>query len=559
MHLVDPKRLLLLAALLAVGCRTPHQEYFDDGSIRRQGAINPITRNMVGPWVNFYPSGTKRSEGSYDGDLQIGHWRFYRDGGGLEMQGDFRNEAREGVWTFYHPNGQVSARGPYRRDDQDGYWVYWDEAGNVTQEGEFRLGRLALDWTYYYAGDGPKARGYFLDGAKVGRWEFWDEAGQLAVKEYPLPADTELVREAWEDGVTPRREGFLVAGKREGRWATQHRNGVHRISGDFYHGGPYARWHVYDGEGKLLGSGNVRGQKLESGWTYTKSSPVGDRPAQPATGEWSSASLAGSDTPANVAQRWLDEMLSPLEPGGFAPPPTPEADAPTESEIEETAPRPEEIVVDSDLSVKERSALDQLVNAYEGRGLAQGTGSAGGQYTPAAPTTRAPTGDTELSAALVGKKLPITRFRTATGEEIDLAKFEGEQNVILVILRGFMGRICVYCTAQTRAYRKAELLDQIRNQDGQVVVVYPGPKGALRSFLRAYRAEFDGADPPFPLVYDEDVELTTALGIVGDRAKPSTLILDKSGVIRYAYVAERKQDRLGAEWLVEELQRVSGE
>lgn len=547
----------LLALLSVTSCKTSHQEFFPDGSIRRQGNINAVTRNMVGPWITFYASGSKRSEGAYDGDLQSGHWRFYRDGAGVEMEGSFDSEARVGTWTFYHPNKQKSAEGVYRSDDQDGSWTYWDADGHRTQEGQFRRGRLTLQWTYWNPGAGPKARGYLFEGGRVGRWEFWDEAGTLAVKEYPLPAEVELVREAWDDGATCRKEGFLVEGKRMGRWVTFHRNGNRRYSGDFYENKAVGHWSAYDAEGEPFGTGVVSGDRVMPGWKFSIKSSVGDRPAQPATGDWSSVDLLDHESPNAVVTRWHREMLAPTEPGGFGTPPEPTGDAPTEAEIARAAPAPEEVVVDSDLSVKERAALEQLVGAYEGRGLSEGSSGAGagGAYTAAA-SGRKPVGDTALSKALIGRELPVTVFKTATGDELDLAEFRGEHNLIVVILRGFAGRICVYCAAQTRAYKNVDVLKQIQEHDGKVIVVYPGPKGALRSFLRAYRAEFDQTDPPFPLVYDPDLQLTSALGITGARAKPSTLIVDKSGRIQYAYVAKKKKDRLGADWLVEALEQV---
>ena len=547
----------LAALLVGTSCKTAHQEFYRDGSIRRTGNINSVTRNMVGPWVSFYPNGSKRSEGAYQGDLQTGFWRFYRESGGLEMTGSFDSEARVGIWTYYHPNGEKSAEGVYDRDDQNGRWKYWDESGNLVRSGDFQKGRPTLLWSYF-EGDGMRAQGYMFDGARVGTWEFWDESNARSTREYELPANTELVREPWDDQRTVRREGFVVSGQRTGRWVSRHRNGERRMAGDYYEDKAIGDWTAYDGSGERFGTGPVTGERILPGWKYFRKAGVPDRPAGPGTGEWSEAELVEQDVPPKVVETWHREMLTAITQAEFLAPDTPTGAAPSSEQIEQIAPKPEEIVVDSDLSVKERENLDQLVNAYEGRGLKEDGGSSGGgsySYAAAAPSN-APQGDTKLSKALIGTEFPITQFKTATGETLDLQEFRGQSNLIVVILRGFAGRICVYCAAQTRAYKKSEVLEQLAQHDGQLLVIYPGPRGALQSFLRAYRAEFDQTDPPFPLVYDPDLELTTALGITGTRAKPSTLIVDKTGIIRYAYVARQKKDRLGAEWLLEELERV---
>src|SRR5262245_30837896 len=111
---------------------------------------------------------------------------------------------------------------------------------------------------------------------------------------------------------------------------------------------------------------------------------------------------------------------------------------------------------------------------------------------------------------LVGQALPRTRFATVDGGEIDLDALAGKRNVLITVLRGFGGQVCVYCTAQTKAL--AERAADFAKLDTEVVVVFPGPASGVAAFLEAYRRTF-GADekPPYKLLYDTDLSFTRAL------------------------------------------------
>jgi peroxiredoxin len=145
-------------------------------------------------------------------------------------------------------------------------------------------------------------------------------------------------------------------------------------------------------------------------------------------------------------------------------------------------------------------------------------------------------GDRERAQGLCGRPLPVTRFRAGDGSVLDLAALRGRR-VLLVVLRGFTDRVCVNCLAQT-----AELVPaaaEFAKLEAEVVVLYPGPKSKLDAFVAACADEFaDSGLPPYRVVYDPDLELAQGLGVIADLARPSALILDRDGIVRWAYIAE---------------------
>jgi peroxiredoxin len=155
-------------------------------------------------------------------------------------------------------------------------------------------------------------------------------------------------------------------------------------------------------------------------------------------------------------------------------------------------------------------------------------------------------------ALIVGRPLPSKRFTTAEGGALDLDDFLGKRNVLVTILRGFGGQVCVYCTAQTRAL--AGYADKFAALDTQVVVVFPGPASGLQAFLEAYRRTFGAGERlPYELLYDMDLTLTRALHIEDNIAVPTSILLDRQGIVRWCRVAKDYADRPSAQEILDRI------
>ncbi|HTL52498.1 MAG TPA: redoxin domain-containing protein, partial [Planctomycetota bacterium] len=163
-------------------------------------------------------------------------------------------------------------------------------------------------------------------------------------------------------------------------------------------------------------------------------------------------------------------------------------------------------------------------------------------------------GQAEQENDLIGSKLPQTRFLSAAGGVIDLNDYtKKKQKVVLVMLRGFSGSICLYCSAQTLAMTRAEA--EFKKRNTQVVLVYPGKADTVPMFLDAVSK----IDPKTPLTYpvgmDVDLAAVHLFRIRGELAKPASLILDENGVVRYAYVGANPADRPSVKDLLTELDK----
>src|SRR6185503_5352221 len=105
---------------------------------------------------------------------------------------------------------------------------------------------------------------------------------------------------------------------------------------------------------------------------------------------------------------------------------------------------------------------------------------------------------------------------------------------------------------QTKAL--ADQADKFAALDTEVVVVFPGPASGLEAFFEAYRRTFGpGEKPPFKMLYDRDLTLTRALHIEGNIAVPTSIVLDREGIVRWCRVAKDPADRPSAKEILEQL------
>lgn len=150
-------------------------------------------------------------------------------------------------------------------------------------------------------------------------------------------------------------------------------------------------------------------------------------------------------------------------------------------------------------------------------------------------------------------------FIDTKGNKVAIGDFRGKKNVVLVFTRGFPGQICPFCTAQTS--RLLATYPEFTRRNAEVLAVFPGQKSRVSDFLKAVHAQNTAgpAEPPFPVLLDEELAAVDRLGIRGDLAKPSTYILDKQGRVRFAYVGAHVSDRPSIKALLQELDSIERE
>lgn len=151
-----------------------------------------------------------------------------------------------------------------------------------------------------------------------------------------------------------------------------------------------------------------------------------------------------------------------------------------------------------------------------------------------------------LSAALpvlalgpaVGTHAPDFTLKNLKGAAVRLADETGKGPVVLVMLRGFPGYQCPFCTRQVK-----ELVDNavaLSAAKARVLFVYPGPANIVQGKAEEFAMD-KNLPAHFEMLLDPDYVFTNLYGLRWDAPKetsyPSTFVLDKTGKIVYVKVS----------------------
>ena len=153
------------------------------------------------------------------------------------------------------------------------------------------------------------------------------------------------------------------------------------------------------------------------------------------------------------------------------------------------------------------------------------------------PPTTAPT-SRPATTPQVGQAAPDFSLMTLGDKSVALSSVLKEGPAVVVVLRGWPGYQCPICTRQVGSL--TERAREFEGEQARVILIYPGPAEELK----AHAAEFaiDQSLPAnFSFVMDPDYTFTNAWNLRwdagGETAYPSSFVIDRSGIVRYAKVS----------------------
>ncbi|MCB9879478.1 MAG: redoxin family protein [Planctomycetes bacterium] len=563
--------LLPLAA--AGGCKflvkqlVDHTEFWPNGLVKARVQLRGDKQD--GEATLSYESGRPLAKGFYKDDRQVGDWIFYYENGNEMRSGRYDDAGlRTGEWIYKYEDQTPQSRGSYVGDFEDGPWTFYGPDGAVSMAGAYDAGKQSGLWHFHYAAGRPKAEGIYHRGDRVGPWQVWSESGKSRVQDFGKKAGIVLVRELWDGTDVLRRVGVVENGKPVGRWATWHQNGKSRLEVGLKDGAPHGVFVARDEAGDVIAQGVVEAGQVKPGAIVVQkgvSRPMaaGPLPAAPAAAEPWAALTAWVDVAVEQqVATMVAEAQAAVGDQPFAALVLRDSEQPTAGEPAPAAaavlaqvdegPMRQPAAAQPGFTIPQKEKLQKIVSEYENGPQAGGT-SLFANYAPTAGSLR-PASGTGRRLGLEGKPLPFTVMKGVDGNDVDLTTYRGKRRVMIVVLRGFLGEVCIYCVAQTKALAKARAKLEAANVE--VLVIYPGARENEESFRRLYEEEFGEGPPPYRVFYDPDLELVTKLGIKGDLASPTTLIVDEQGVVQYAYVGEHRADRPATKKLLEVIEGI---
>lgn len=129
-----------------------------------------------------------------------------------------------------------------------------------------------------------------------------------------------------------------------------------------------------------------------------------------------------------------------------------------------------------------------------------------------------------LEAVQVGEQMPSFSITTLDGKSIDSSNIIGKKSAFFV----FWATWCPNCKKEVPHIN--ELAKKLGPQGMQFLGINVGINDSLKKVQR-YAEKYQ---MQYPLVFDEDSQLTREFGISGT---PTVIIVDKSGIVRYRNVS----------------------
>ncbi len=517
------KAMLLIVGIAAVGisCAPRTVSSVDAaGVVRRQGEMQG--RRQVGTWTYFDASGAREAAGPWQNDKQIGQWTWWHPNGQIRQRGTYASMGlRTGWWTFYATDGSVQAAGGYgdgvdgALDRQHGPWNWWRADGSLTASGAFSNASRSLVWTTRATPEQPATQGAYFQGHRVGPWHEGDQWIDRGVT-----TDYGAYREP--QAGAPKRWGMLRDQRPIGVWSIYRSDGSVLASAErderlqrmllYRPNGMPEAWVTWSPEG------------VRSLTVYNEGQPVADPAAIPPQAEGPLEERINTAIAALTAT--LTATVAEALPAEESPAPVPDA-------LQGVALSPM-AVLPGLFTAAEEASVDALVRAYTRGRTAQAS-----DYGFSEP----PGGDRRLSAGIEGRQLPPVRVLAADGSVLSLVSPDAATAVI--VMRGFSGQVCIYCASQTAAL--VDAMDRFRAQNCRVILLYPGATESVPIFLQA--VETLGREVPADLTVaiDPDLAFVKAMGIEHMLARPTTLVINRKGIVNWAYVGRSKDDRPGIE------------
>ncbi|MBL8750721.1 MAG: redoxin family protein [Planctomycetes bacterium] len=543
--------VLLPACKALVRELVPHIERWGNGLTKREGRLEGDAQ--TGEWTFYFESGQRRAHGRYEKDRQVGPWTYWFENGGVEWNGAYDAEGkRTGEWTFFHADATERARGRYVADFEEGPWEFFHADGSLERAGQYDAGRMSGPWTYRYPGGKTKAEGMCHRGQRTGMWKVADETGKEGVQDYGLRAGVEIAFETWPSG-KPRRAGILQNGAAVGRWTSWYENGAQRFCCTMANGKATGVFELRDAGGAVVAAG-----RLEDGKIVDGTLPAGVLPTLAAdVAAWCADAAVAALAPDQRLALFANEMsgavpASARQPRAPAIEQTPAVAAVVKA-IETTPERIAAPMQPAFTVSQEKDTESIVLNYLEGQAPGRPSLKKYPTESSRAPKSGSGSGPRQLTE-LEGKEFPIGMLKSVDGGEVDVRQYRGKKKVLFVVLRGFLGEVCIYCVAQTEALARCRA--ELEELGIEVLVLYPGPRENEQSFAKAYELTFGKGAPPYRVFYDPDLEIVTALGIAGDLAYPTTIIVDENGVVQYAYVGKDRADRPAAKALIKKIKEL---
>ena len=118
-------------------------------------------------------------------DKKDGYWKLYYPSGDIQGEASYKNGS--GEYNEYYPSGSRKSEGNILNGKKQGQWYYYSEGGSL--EGEANYDQGEGEYTGYYPDSTIKMKGVLLDDKRIGEWTLFNPDGSQAGTYRPIYED----------------------------------------------------------------------------------------------------------------------------------------------------------------------------------------------------------------------------------------------------------------------------------------------------------------------------------------------------------------------------------
>lgn len=202
-----------------------------------------------GPFVSYYKSGEKKSEGNYRDGNKVGAWVHYHENGKLSQELLYDSKGRDTyIKKAYYESGELSMESAKLKDNN-----------HLITKGYFRTGKLEYS---YNSVKSSKGNYYLIEGP----YKKFNEEGVLVLEaEHKANSVNGLWKTFYNSGIL-RYEVNYKEGMQVGVYKSYYQNGNLKSQGKYIRGKINGTEKQYAESGKLLYEGSYKDGLLDGIW-----------------------------------------------------------------------------------------------------------------------------------------------------------------------------------------------------------------------------------------------------------------------------------------------------
>ena len=118
---------------------------------RKNGVWYFLGSPYSGKFIDYYYSGKKQGEGTFQNGRVEGHRTMYHQNGQLAMERFYSSGIENGLEKEYYEDGTLKQKGEFVNGKEDGVWEMYFPNGQVKQRSTFKDGNMEGETTVYYS------------------------------------------------------------------------------------------------------------------------------------------------------------------------------------------------------------------------------------------------------------------------------------------------------------------------------------------------------------------------------------------------------------------------